>query len=81
MELTDKAVTLQSVEEPSFPSWLASSPPAACCAFHHNSTASSQFGFLRMSIFFISCTLALVLFAAWCAYWRGFPQFSDVGLL
>jgi hypothetical protein len=34
-----------------------------------------------LAFFFIACSLALLLFAGWGVYWRGFPQFSDVGLI
>jgi hypothetical protein len=34
-----------------------------------------------LAFFFASCLLALVLFIGWGLYWRGFPQFSDVGLI
>jgi len=34
-----------------------------------------------LAFFFIACLVALVLFAGWGVYWRGFPQFSDVGLI
>jgi hypothetical protein len=34
-----------------------------------------------LAFFFISCTVAIVLFAAWGLVWGGFPQFSDVGLI
>lgn len=34
-----------------------------------------------LAFFFISCLVALLLFAAWGLYWGGFPQFSDVGLI
>ena len=34
-----------------------------------------------LAFFFVACCLALLLFAGWGAYWRSFPQFSDVGLI
>jgi hypothetical protein len=34
-----------------------------------------------LAFFFVSCLLALILFTGWGLYWRGFPQFSDVGLI
>jgi len=34
-----------------------------------------------LAFFFISCLLALIMFAGWGLYWGGFPEFSDVGLL
>lgn len=34
-----------------------------------------------LAFFFVSCLVALLLFAAWGLYWGGFPQFSDVGLI
>ncbi len=34
-----------------------------------------------LAFFFIACLVAVVLFAGWGLYWRGFPQFSAVGLI
>ncbi|MCC7450400.1 MAG: hypothetical protein IT324_23475 [Anaerolineae bacterium] len=34
-----------------------------------------------LAFFFIACLTAVVLFLGWGLYWRGFPQFSDVGLI
>jgi len=34
-----------------------------------------------LAFFFITCLVAVVLFGIWGAYWGGFPQFSDVGLI
>jgi hypothetical protein len=34
-----------------------------------------------LAFLFITCLVALVLFAGWGLYWRGFPQFTDVGLI
>ena len=34
-----------------------------------------------LAFFFLSCLVALLLFAGWGLYWGGFPQFSDVGLI
>ena len=34
-----------------------------------------------LAFFSVACLVALVLFAGWGLYWRGFPQFSDVGLI
>jgi hypothetical protein len=34
-----------------------------------------------LAFFFVTCCLALLLFAGWGIYWHGFPQFSDVGLI
>jgi hypothetical protein len=34
-----------------------------------------------LAFFFVACLLALLLFTGWGLYWRGFPQFSDVGLI
>jgi hypothetical protein len=34
-----------------------------------------------LAFFFVACALALLLFAGWGLYWRGFPQFTDVGLI
>jgi hypothetical protein len=34
-----------------------------------------------LAFFFVASLLAFVLFAAWGLYWRGFPEFSDVGLI
>ena len=34
-----------------------------------------------LAFFFVTCLVAVVLFAGWGAYWHGFPQFSDVGLI
>ncbi len=31
-----------------------------------------------LAFFFITCLVAVVLFAGWGLYWRGFPQFSDL---
>ena len=31
--------------------------------------------------FFLSLLLAVILFAGWGMYWRGFPQFSQVGII
>ncbi len=34
-----------------------------------------------LAFFFVACLVAFLLFAGWGLYWRGFPQFSDVGLI
>ena len=34
-----------------------------------------------LAFFFISCSLALLLFTGWGLYYGGFPQFTDVGLI
>lgn len=34
-----------------------------------------------LAFFFLACLVATLLFAGWGIYWRGFPQFSDVGLI
>jgi len=34
-----------------------------------------------LAFFLVTCLLALLLFTGWGLYWRGFPQFSDVGLI
>ena len=34
-----------------------------------------------LAFFFIACLLALALLGGWGLYWRGFPQFTDVGLM
>ena len=34
-----------------------------------------------LSFFFIACLVALILFSGWGLVYRGFPEFSDVGLL
>lgn len=34
-----------------------------------------------LAFFFVSCLVAVLLFAGWGLYWNGFPQFSDVGLV
>jgi len=34
-----------------------------------------------LAFFFIACLVATLLFIGWGLYWRGFPQFSDVGLI
>jgi hypothetical protein len=34
-----------------------------------------------LAFFTIAYSIALVLFIGWAVYWRGFPQFSEVGLL
>jgi hypothetical protein len=34
-----------------------------------------------LAFFLVACLLALLLFVGWGLYWRGFPQFSDVGLI
>jgi hypothetical protein len=34
-----------------------------------------------LAFFFVTSVLAVVLFAAWGLYYRGFPQFTDVGLI
>jgi hypothetical protein len=34
-----------------------------------------------LAFFFIACLVAVVLFGGWGLYYRGFPQFSDVGLI
>jgi hypothetical protein len=34
-----------------------------------------------LAFFFVSSLVAVVLFAGWGFYFRGFPQFSDVGLI
>ncbi len=34
-----------------------------------------------IAFFFVGYLLAVVLFLAWYAYWGGFPEFSEVGLL
>jgi hypothetical protein len=34
-----------------------------------------------LAFFFITCLVALLLFAGWGLYWGGFPQFSEVSLL
>lgn len=34
-----------------------------------------------LAFFTVACTIAMVLFAGWGIYFRGFPQFSDVGLI
>ncbi len=34
-----------------------------------------------LAFFFVACLVALVLFSGWGIYWKGFPQFSDVGLI
>jgi hypothetical protein len=33
------------------------------------------------AFFGIACLVALLLFIGWGLYWRGFPQFTDVGLI
>lgn len=33
-----------------------------------------------LAFLFISCLLAFLLFSGWGLYWKGFPQFTDVGL-
>jgi hypothetical protein len=34
-----------------------------------------------LAFFTVACGLAVVLFAIWGIYWRGFPEFSAVGLI
>jgi hypothetical protein len=34
-----------------------------------------------LAFFFAACLLAALLFAGWGLYWRGFPEFTEVGLL
>ena len=34
-----------------------------------------------LAFFFVACLLGLLLLGGWGVYWRGFPQFSDVGLI
>jgi hypothetical protein len=34
-----------------------------------------------LTFFFITCLLAVGLFAGWGLYWGGFPEFSEVGLI
>ncbi len=34
-----------------------------------------------LAFFLLACLLALLLFTGWGLYWRGFPQFTDVGLI
>ncbi len=34
-----------------------------------------------LAFFFVACLLASLFFIGWGLYWRGFPQFSDVGLI
>jgi len=34
-----------------------------------------------LAFFFVSVLIALVLLGGWGIYWRGFPQFSEVGLM
>lgn len=34
-----------------------------------------------LAFFFAAFLFAFILFAIWGVYWRGFPQFSDVGLI
>ncbi len=34
-----------------------------------------------LAFFFLSCLVAVLLFASWGLYWGGFPQFTDVGLI
>jgi hypothetical protein len=34
-----------------------------------------------LAFFFVTCLVAILLFIGWGLYWRGFPQFSDVGLI
>jgi len=34
-----------------------------------------------LAFFFVACLVAFLLFVGWGLYWRGFPQFSDVGLI
>jgi hypothetical protein len=34
-----------------------------------------------LAFFFVSSLVALVLFTGWGVYWRGFPQFTAVGLI
>lgn len=53
--------------------------------------AAAGFGLLRgrahlrqqpvLAFFTIAYVIATILFLAWGVYWRGFPQFSEVGLL
>jgi hypothetical protein len=33
-----------------------------------------------LAFFFLSCSSAAILLAGWGLYWRGFPQFTDIGL-
>lgn len=33
------------------------------------------------AFFGLACLVALLLFAVWGLYWKGFPQFTDVGLI
>ena len=34
-----------------------------------------------LAFFFVASLVAFLLFAGWGLYWRGFPQFSDVGII
>ena len=34
-----------------------------------------------LAFFFAASLVAVILFTVWGVYWRGFPQFSDVGLI
>jgi len=51
--------------------------PLAILAFHRRELRRHN----MIAFFFIGYILAVVLFVAWYAYWGGFPEFSEVGLL
>lgn len=34
-----------------------------------------------LGFFFVAHMVAVVLFAGWAIYWRGLPEFSDVGII
>ena len=33
------------------------------------------------AFFFVGYVVAVLLFAGWFAYWRGFPEFSETGMI
>ena len=51
--------------------------PVAVLAFRRQDLRTHNL----IAFFFASYILAVVLFVAWYAYWGGFPEFSEVGLL
>ncbi len=51
--------------------------PLAILVFHRRDLRTHNL----VAFFFVGYLLAVVLFLAWYAYWGGFPEFSEVGLL
>ncbi len=51
--------------------------PLVILAFHRRDLRTHNL----VAFFFVGYLLAVVLFLAWYAYWGGFPEFSEVGLL